>query len=148
MVISCFSICSSPSSPQDTSKFKVIHSSFFGWCNPGFSTLCRYIEESGELWCFQHYQLVHEYYNKPPLPPPTNFIYELFVIFRVVWRRIFKTEINGNSRFSMYNASVLEMAFWSLFRPGPLGLNVGPNLARAATNLPAIIFYALFTLAL
>ena len=47
------------------------------------------LDDNEEYWCFLKYQVIIEYNDKPPLPPPFNLLhFFLFLPFRLFFPRL------------------------------------------------------------
>ncbi len=57
-------------------------------------------EQSHDLWRYQRYLIVTEFSKKPPLPPPFNIIYYIFLLVR--WFIVRVKLCRKRRRFGMY----------------------------------------------
>nr|CAH8830372.1 unnamed protein product [Trichobilharzia regenti] len=81
------------------------------------STYMRIESASTKYWALQRYQIIGEYVNRPPLPPPLNLIWYIYAIIRYLIGCCRKKPRKIRHPFS-HNLSLLEKRPKKSFEPG------------------------------
>jgi hypothetical protein len=61
-------------------------------------------EQAHDLWRYQRFLIVNEYSEKPPLPPPLNIIYYLFIILRSIIRFCYNRNCTIVDKGTLFNS--------------------------------------------